>query len=93
MLRDYGGDVSNALAYWYKKGSEEVKNFNKSELINRIAIEKDGILYSRIMDGHRFIIAAGFNKTSLGKEVQLDLLTPVLDRPCVLFQSPWAMRD
>ena len=75
-------DVSNALAYWYKKGSEEVKSFNKSELITRIAVEKDGILYSRsrIMDGHRFIIAAGFNKTSLGKEVQLDLLTPVLDR-------------
>ena len=75
-------DVSNALAYWYKKGSQEVKNFNKSELIARIAVERDGILYSRsrIMDGHRFIMAAGFNKISLGKEVQLDLLTPVLDR-------------
>ena len=32
------------------------------------------------MDGHRFIMAAGFNKTSIGKEVQLDLMTPVLDR-------------
>ena len=75
-------DVSNALAYWYKKGSQEVKSFNKPELIARIAIERDGILYSRsrIMDGHRFIMAAGFNKTSLGKEVQLNLLTPVLDR-------------
>ena len=75
-------DVSNALAYWYKKGSREVKNFNKPDLIARIAVERDGILYSRsrIMDGHRFIMAAGFNKTSLGKEVQLDLMTPVLDR-------------
>ena len=24
------GDVSNALAYWYKKGLKEVKKFNKS---------------------------------------------------------------
>ena len=64
-------DVSNALAYWYRKGSEEVKKFNKPEHIARIAVEKDGILYSRsrIMDGHRFIMAAGFNKTSIGKEV------------------------
>ena len=76
------GDVSNALVYWYKKGSNEVKKFNKSELVSRIAVERDGVLYSRsrIMDGHRFIMAAGFNKTSLGKEVQLDLMTPVLDR-------------
>ena len=71
-----------ALAYWYKKGSEKVKKFNKSELIARTAIEKDGILYSRsrIMNGHRFIIAAGLRKNSIGKEVQLDLLTPMLDR-------------
>ena len=64
-------DVSNALAYWYRKGSEEVKKFNKPEHIARIAVEKDGILYSRsrIMDDHRFIMAAGFNKTSIGKEV------------------------
>ena len=62
------GDVSNALVYWYKKGSNEVKKFNKSELVSRIAVERDGVLYSRsrIMDGHRFIMAAGFNKTSLG---------------------------
>ena len=75
-------DVNKALAYWYKKGSAEVKRFNKKEHIAKIAVEKDGILFSRsrIMDGHRFIVAAGFPKASIGKEVQLDLLTPVLDR-------------
>ena len=75
-------DVNRALAYWYKKGSEEVKRFNKKEHIAKIAVEKDGILYSRsrIMDGHRFIVAAGLHKNSIGKEVQLNLFTPVLDR-------------
>ena len=75
-------DVSNTLGYWYKKGSDEVKKFNKPEYIDRIAVEKDGILYSRsrIMDGQRFIMAAGLPKASLGKEFQLDLMTPVLDR-------------
>ena len=60
-------DVNRALTYWYKKW------------LAKIAVEKNGILFSRsrIMDGHRFIVAAGFHKTSVGKEVQLDLLTPV----------------
>ena len=72
-------DVKRALTYWYKKRSEEVKRFNKKDHIAKIAVEKNGILFSRsrIMDGHRFIVAAGFHKTSVGKEVQLELLTPV----------------
>ena len=60
-------DVNRALTYWYMKW------------LAKIAVEKNGILFSRsrIMDGHRFIVAADFHKTSVGKEVQLDLLTPV----------------
>ena len=75
-------DIAKALEYWYKKGSAEVQEFNKKELVSRISVEKQGILYckSRIMDGQRFISAGGFDVNSLGMEVQLDMMTPMLDR-------------
>ena len=75
-------DISDALNYWFKKGTEEVKHFNKKEMIVKIAVEKKGILFSRsrILDGQRFIMAGGFKHDSLGSEVQLNLMTPVLDR-------------
>ena len=75
-------DVSRALQYWYKKGSEEVSKFNKKEFIEKAAIEKNGILFckSRIMDGQRFITTGGLNEVNLGSEVQLSLMTPMLDR-------------
>ena len=34
-------DVARSLSYLYKKGSEEVKRFNKTDFVKRIAIEKD----------------------------------------------------
>ena len=75
-------DISLALEYWYKKGTHEVKQFNKPELVSRIGVERNGILFSRsrILEGQRFIMTGEFGKDSLGKEVQLDLMTPVLDR-------------
>ena len=74
--------VSLALQYWYKMGSREVTKFNKKEFIDRAAVERNGILFcrSRIMDGQRFIITGGFNANGLGSEVQLDMMTPMLDR-------------
>ena len=75
-------DISRAMEYWYRKGTAEVKEFNKQELLSKIAVEKDGILFSRsrIMDGQRFVMTGGFDKDSLGLEVSLNLSTPVLDR-------------
>ena len=75
-------DISLALEYWYKKGTLEVKQFNKSELVSRVAVERNGILFSRsrIMEGQRFIMTSEFDEDSVGQEVQLDLMTPVLDR-------------
>ena len=75
-------DISRAMEYWYRKGTAEVKEFNSKELLSKIAVEKDGILFSRsrIMDGQRFVMTGGFDKDSLGLEVSLNLMTPVLDR-------------
>ena len=71
-----------ALQYWYRVGSREVSKFNKKEFIEKATVEKDGILFckSRIMDGQRFITTGGFAEENLGSEIQLNLMTPMLDR-------------
>ena len=75
-------DISLALQYWYKTGSREVKKFKKKEFIDKASVEKDGILCckSRIMDRQRFITTAGLNEDNLGNKVQLNMMTPKLDR-------------
>ena len=74
-------DISFALQYWYKTGSKEVIKFNKKEFIEKAAVEKNKILFckSRIMDGQRFITTAGLNEDNLGNEVQLNMMTSMLD--------------
>ena len=75
-------DVQRAMLYWYQKASEEVKHFVKKETVQKIAVEKEGILFnrSRILDGQRLIQAAEFSADSLGTEIGLNLLTPVIER-------------
>ena len=77
-------DLSRSLEYLYKKGTEEVKTFNKPEFLKKIAIESEGILYSRsrILDSQRFQIAGGLEEFDvLGtKEYGLKMKTPLLDR-------------
>ena len=84
-------DVSRSLSYLYKKGSEEVKEFNKKDFVNKISIERNGILFlkSRILDGQRFQIAGVFeNINSFGLEqFGLNMAVPVLDRNSPLSYS------
>ena len=84
-------DVSRSLEYLYKKGTQEVLNFNKPELVKKISIEKNGILYSksRILDCQRFQIAGGLEyQNVLGKgQFGINVVTPVLDRHSPLSYS------
>ena len=75
-------DISRALEYWFKKATSEVKEFNKKETVERIGVEKDGILYckSRIMDGQRFLVSGDFDQKALGLDINLNLWTPLIDR-------------
>ena len=77
-------DVSRSLEYLYKKGSEEVKKFNKVDFIKKISIEKNGILLSRsrILDSQRFQLAGGLeDKNILGMgQFGINVVTPLLDR-------------
>ena len=46
-------DVSDALSYLFRVATQEVKEFVKPEILKKVAIESNGILYSksRVMDG------------------------------------------
>ena len=77
-------DVSRSLDYFYRKGSQEVLQFNSADLVNKIAVDHDGILFSRnrILEGQRFQTAGGLeDKNILGKgEFGIHFKTPVFDR-------------
>ena len=80
-------DMSKALEYLYRKATAEVKEFNKSEFVKKIAVEKDDILYSksRILDGQRLQVAAGLENMEFLSSFKpfrngLNLVCPVIDR-------------
>ena len=85
VLRDR--EISKALEYLFTKASAEVKEFNKSEFVKKIAVEKDGILYSksRIIDGQRLQVAAGLESLEFLSSFKpfrtgFNLVCPVIDR-------------
>ena len=80
-------DQSRALEYLFRKASKEVKAFHKPEFLKKIAVEKDGIFYSksRILDGQRVQVAPGFEDLDFLKSFKpfqsgFNLVCPVLDR-------------
>ena len=80
-------DVSKALEYLFVKASAEVKEFNKEDLVKKIAVEKNGILYSksRILDGQRVQVAAGLEGMEFLSSFKpfrtgFSLVCPVIDR-------------
>ena len=40
-------DLSDSLEYFFRKANVEVKNFQKTEKIKKVAIEKDSILFCK----------------------------------------------
>ena len=75
-------DIARALHYWYSKATDEVEKFVKRETIARVGIKKNGILYcrSRILAGQRLTEAGNMGMNSLGMEIGLNLMTPLVDR-------------
>ena len=86
-------EVSKALEYLYRKGTGEVKQFNKLEVLKKISVEKDGILFCKSAsseDGQRIQVAGGLENSellSVFKERNLSLLNLVLDRYSLLSYS------
>ena len=82
-------DIHWSLQYFYKKGSNEVYKFCSKEFINKIAIERKGILYakSRILDTQRLKTVAGLPDEESLSQFNLKTFTPVLDRHSPLSYS------
>ena len=79
MLTD--DSLHQALLCLFRKSSTEVKNFNNSVVINKIAYEKDGILLSkgRLLDGMNFVETGELGDLNIGS-LGVKVNTPVLDR-------------
>ena len=75
-------DISRSLNYWFTKATKEVEHFMKPEVVSKISVKKDGILYSRsrIHNTQRMLEAGDFKHESLGLEIGLNVMTPVVDR-------------
>ena len=70
-----------ALLYLFRKGSAEVKQFNSHSVVQKIAIERDGILLSkgRLLDGMNFVETGELGDLDMGT-LGVKVNTPVLDR-------------
>ena len=75
-------DISWALNYLFRKGSEEVKKFCSPDFIKKIAVEKNNILFmkNRILDVERFKVAGGLEYLDPVSEFGIKEMIPVLDR-------------
>ena len=75
-------DIQAALGYYYETASKEVEEFHKPEVISRVAIKRDGILYhkSRILEGQRFSQAGELEGMEILRSTGINVLTPVIDR-------------
>ena len=74
-------NIQLAFLYLFRKAAAEVKQFNSSVFVNKIAFEKDGILFSkgRILDGMNFVDTGELGNLNIG-ELGVKINTPVLDR-------------
>ena len=59
--------MSDALVYYFRVATNEVKEFVKPEILKKIAVESEGILYSksRVMDGQRFTLSGDMQDSSI----------------------------
>ena len=77
-----------ALVYLYRKAALEVMQFNPTTKVDRVAVMKEGILFSkgRIIDGMNFVQTGGLEVSDLG-QLGIKAHIPVVDRHSPLAYS------
>ena len=75
-------DISDALTYLFRVATKEVKEFVKPEIIKKIAVESQGILYSksRVMDGQRFTLSGDMKDSRILANQGIIIHTPLVER-------------
>ena len=73
--------INLALCYLFRKATAEVKKFNSKLSIEKISVEKEGVLFStgRMVQGMKFIQAGGLEVTDL-EPLGINSWSPILDR-------------
>ena len=73
--------VHQALVYLYRKATQEVIKFNSASKVDKLAVLKNGILFSkgRIMEGMNFVQTGGLDIQDLGL-LGIKAHIPVIDR-------------
>ena len=73
--------INAALLLYYRWASLEVLQFNSKQVVDKHAVEKDGILLSkgRIIDGMNFLETADLDTLDLGS-LGIKTMIPVIDR-------------
>ena len=68
-----------SLQYFFARATKEVKTFDTTDLVKKVSVERDGILFSksRIMDGPRLLLTGDLVDSNILKEQNLNLWTPV----------------
>ena len=74
--------MSDALVYYFRVATKEVKEFVKPEILKKIAVESEGILYSksRVMDGQRFTLSGDMQDSSILADQGIIIHTPLVER-------------
>ena len=77
-----------ALVYLYRKAALEVMQFNPTTKVDRVAVMKEGILFSkgRIIDGMNFVQTGGLEVSDLG-QLGIKSHIPVVNRHSPLAYS------
>ena len=75
-------DISDALAYLFRTATMEVKEFVKPDILKKISVESEGILYSksRVMDGQRFILSGDLKDSGILADKGIIIHTPLVER-------------
>ena len=75
-------DISDALAYIFRVATKEVKEFVKPEIIKKLAVESEGILYSksRVMNGQRFTLSGDLKDSGILADQGILIHTPLVER-------------
>ena len=68
--------------YYFRVATKEVKEFVKPEILKKIAVESEGILYSksRVMDGQRFTLSGDMQDSSILADQGIIIHTLLVER-------------
>ena len=71
-----------AYHHFFASATKEAELFNSKESLDKISIKKGDIRFSksRILEGQRFVLAGGLEDSSALRDLDINILTPIVDR-------------